>query len=832
MPPQLSSQPFLTLQFITQRLAATPPWQLPHIVPYLASTLISCEKIIQNRPASGQTSETSEAGVVVHKLKTQISTLLHEKNPQSKWASVILIKAIIEIGGEEILRVSGAWVRGLLGILGRPDPDSTKELCIITLTRIFLLTQDHPSLIREITTPSLPGFITSCLKVLKAGFSSRERAKGNGFHSLSVTTLQALCELVPHHHTVFRPFLAQTTALVLQLIAPTPSSLEERLDGNNSAVTTSIAESSRRLFVLMNTCAPKNTSGEEWNKSLRAMINTMHRTADLVFRAVVEDWEPSTTLRLDPNHVNDFSRIVGDTEQNPLGLPSWRGINAGMERLDGILKTLQVYLNTPTPSTVNIPIGTIVDAVTRVLSVTSPLSESRDRSNGSVQTNPEIGRDEREGLWTALPNIHISALALLLALSSRLNYGSAALCHNVLEQALWIFEREHNDSNIRRIVYDLVSKILSLVGYSLPKSVAPLLSGCTRTCCEDILPPMNSPIPKMSDPDESKKGAKNRQSISADSYLKAPSTQLKISDTPTAVQISAAKLLPLAIAYTSRRLFPFALQAQIDRTAILTNNKQAMLASVLNPPLKRPGVRTMSSIMPFLARQFPDLLEVEALLRPRMPVLQDRKEDGNAIPDVDEEVGREDDDTALYGKGIENAPFPDVRGMLESDSLLAQESNSFTSRAAAATNAPISIEPSLEKPLPESQESISSIPSKKRNRDPFPSDRKSPDLETVQVLNSRALQNVDLAPNKRARFASDDVVSRNRGDEAHTYQPDTPTSKNLTAPPATAGLSSVAGPAPILQRNEERDSDDSDSFEIPPIDTGMDTGEEDDTGDE
>lgn len=820
MPPQLSSQPLITLRVITQRLAAAPTWQLPHVVPYLASTLLSCENIIRITQAPGQAKDVSEAAVLVHKLKTQISTLLQEKNPQSRWASVILIKAIVEIGGEEILRASSAWVRGLLGILGRPDSDATKELCIITLTRIFLLTQDHPSIVREITTPSLPGFITSCLNILTAGFSSKEKAKGNRFHSLSITILQALCELVPHHPTVFRPFLSQTTALVLQLIAPTPSNLDKRQDGNTSAITTSVAESSRRLFVLMNACAPKNTSGEEWTKSFRAIINSLHRTVDLVFRAVIEDWDPSTRLRPDTNQVKDFSKVVGDTEQNPLGLSSWKGVYAGMERLDGILQTLQVFLNTPTSSTVNIPIGTILDAVIRVLSVIPPSSESGGRSNGGIQINAEIGRDEREGLWTTLPKVHISALQLLLVMISRLSYGSAALCHSVLEHALWVFEREHSDSDIRRTIYDLVSKILSLVGYSVPKSVAPLLSSCMRTCCEDILPPKNTPLSRESNSTKTKKGGNNRPSISADSYLKAPTTKSKSSDTPTAVQISAAKLLPLAITYTSRRLFHFELQAQIDRTAILTNNKEAMLASVLNPPLKRPGARTMSSIMPFLARQFPDLLEVEALLRPRMPVLRDRKEDGCIFSDVDDEVGRGEDDAISYENREQNASFADGRRIFEED-LLAQETNSFTNGAVAEINPPLLAEPSLGGTLvSESQETTPPILSKKRDRDPFSSDGNSRDSESVQTSNAPAFQSVDLVHNKRARVESESDI---RDDEAGTNQLDTSTSKNPTAP---------AEPSSSAPNPQAGDSDDSDSFEIPPIDTRMDTDEEDDFDDE
>lgn len=56
--------------------------------------------------------------MLVHKLKSQLSALLQEKAVEARWAAAVLIKASVEVGGWEVLRGSGAWVRGLLGLLG------------------------------------------------------------------------------------------------------------------------------------------------------------------------------------------------------------------------------------------------------------------------------------------------------------------------------------------------------------------------------------------------------------------------------------------------------------------------------------------------------------------------------------------------------------------------------------------------------------------------------------------------------------------------------------------------------------------------------------------
>jgi pre-rRNA-processing protein RIX1 len=80
-------------------------------------------------------------------------------------------------------------------------------------------------------------------------------------------------------------------------------------------------------------------------------------------------------------------------------------------------------------------------------------------------------------------------------------------------------------------------------------------------------------------------------------------------------------------------------RAEIDRTIILTANKDAMLASVLNPIPAAKGRGAGSSLIPFLVRGYSDEMEVEALVRPRMPVLMTAPElDAYAEMEEDEEA--------------------------------------------------------------------------------------------------------------------------------------------------------------------------------------------------
>lgn len=55
--------------------------------------------------------------MLVHKLKTIITTLLNGKSAAGRFTGVTLVKAVVDVGGWECLRESGPWVRSLLSIL-------------------------------------------------------------------------------------------------------------------------------------------------------------------------------------------------------------------------------------------------------------------------------------------------------------------------------------------------------------------------------------------------------------------------------------------------------------------------------------------------------------------------------------------------------------------------------------------------------------------------------------------------------------------------------------------------------------------------------------------
>jgi pre-rRNA-processing protein RIX1 len=546
----------------------------------------------------------------------------------------------MEVGGWETLQKSLPWVRGLLGFLNKPDPPSSKKLCIITLTRIFLLTREYPTLIREITTPSLPTFLQSCLQIVNS-------------KNVTPTLLQIILEsfnaLLPRHPTIFRSYLKQLHPLLARLIAPTPSSKinQEQESGTRFGASSDITAAARQLYVQLPCCAPKGASSEEWAKSLKATVNNAHQAADRVFRAVLEDWQ--STSRESPSvNSHTLDDEVQDLEPDN-GLPSWSGIFAGSERLNGLLRMVKEYLENPTSNPVYLSIGMVVDLVSRMLAITVPASSSKNFEN-TVRMNAQVSREERENLWLLLPDTHVAAIEVLLALAHRSQSSTLALDPIIVDQLVWVFGAEKDAASIRTACYTATAALLKRSGVTLPKSTIDSLVPLIRACCEDLVPSDTTTAPAKQTPGQAKANGNTQPqaTANADTFLNSS----KITEDPAAafagLKEAAYNLLPVLLADICAQHLSDSIRARLDRTAILTQHKDAMVASVLNPPPSKKFGKPAASILPLMARSFPAEKDVEGMLRPRMPVIrlggQDvEMEDGDEdMEDEEEQVEEEE----------------------------------------------------------------------------------------------------------------------------------------------------------------------------------------------
>ena len=505
----------------------------------------------------------------------------------------------------------------------------------MTLTRVFLLTHDHQSLVREITTPSLSSFITAALNAAAPLMSSQNPQVTVGESPLLLVVLQAFCELIVLHPNSFRPFAQQIQRLVLPLIAPAPSNVGS--EGAINSITQSVTQASQRLFVLLSVCAPKNAAAEDWSGSLHNVILSAQRTTDRLFRGVIEEWRP----RAEKSDLADLAidEVICDRGPQPLALPGWIGVYAGIERLNGLLGALQAFLSYRTSMAVTLPASKIVSLADRILSVVQSGSAS------GLRMRSDITRDEREGLDVALPQLHESTIQVLSSLMSRMGSAYASILQSTVDQVLWVLDNQYTSDKVRKASYVFLSQVLSRWGPTLPYSCAKSVSRCARLCCEDLLPESRTPVGEIQP--SASKGMKQSNghpsSTSSDSYLSASPKTVTTSATSINVKVAAEVLLPLTLTNLRQGYLSAVVRDAVDRTAILTENRTAMVASVMNPSIKTKGSQPATSILPMLARAHNGHLECEALLRPQMPLMpMQNGSSGETLTDEEEEAGQQE----------------------------------------------------------------------------------------------------------------------------------------------------------------------------------------------
>lgn len=183
----------------------------------------------------------------------------------------------------------------------------------------------------------------------------------------------------------------------------------------------------------------------------------------------------------------------------------------------------------------------------------------------------------------------------------------------------------------------------------MPKISVNSLDKAVQSCCRDILSASGHAGPKRTEKQESKrptssKPSSAKPSTNADAYLNTQSKSAAAAAAADASTIhiteTASILLPLFLSHLPQQHLKQTLRALIDRTAVLSHHKDAMISSVLNPYRTKTG-KTLASVFPFLARDFPRDQSVE--------VLRSNLRTG-AVTTIAEANGNGDDDEELLGR--------------------------------------------------------------------------------------------------------------------------------------------------------------------------------------
>ncbi|KAI1743785.1 rRNA processing/ribosome biogenesis-domain-containing protein [Xylaria scruposa] len=590
LPPELRS--------ICRRLTSTKSERLPSLLPVLLKDVARCREIL-SRPSEPKTSEGSpEATILVHSLKTQINTLLNGRTSQGRFVGAALVKAVVENGGWECLRTSEPWVRGLISIIQKKDPTVTKELCVVSITKIFTLMHEYPTLIREIVTPNLSGFAKACLQILKPPASSKV---GKAPFGLVEAIFEAMSTLIPLYPTTLREFAGKLKTEARPYLVPTIS--------DNVLVPTTLQVSSRRLAIRLHMTAAKGGDSTEWTKHIEELVKALHSTADQVFRTVQETWESMIGYKPQPVNIDiEPQGGGGDSDQ----LPRWVGVQAGGERIIGLLDFISEYLHCRTRVAVTVPITALVDITSRISSIRLP---SPGKEKIDLGTNPAISKEERDEFWTLFPDIQVAAMRMHLAMVQRLGENYLPIAQETLDQILRVFKSVYRLPQARTTIFMLVKDILHLCGPTLPKFTVESLGLLMKCCCRDVLGAAGYlPKPKLQSSSTLQNGQKSKTiSQNADAFLPSRSQDDTMSVSLSVEHLSAAEaLLTTLFSHLSQQHIPSSLRSQMLRSAILSRNRDAQVASILHPARDRSG-RTPQVILPYLTQQFPQDESVEVL---------------------------------------------------------------------------------------------------------------------------------------------------------------------------------------------------------------------------
>ncbi|GAO50074.1 hypothetical protein SAICODRAFT_70258 [Saitoella complicata NRRL Y-17804] len=416
---------------------------LPTNLPGILETLIS------QRPLASEARDQEEYAATLHKWTTRLTSLVQAKSAGVRWAGVCLIKATLEQSWDCVLSHGATWSRLLIAILGRPEPPVLLERTIVTLKALFRLTRGKPALIRDITTPALPGYFASLVALCSNDY-------------LLQTGLGALHETLTEHPTTFRPFAGKLTSVCLAI-----------LDGSRQA-SPKVEMTAAKCFASLYLCAPKNGSADEWRKGLLAVVGEAHVTLDALFRFVDEDRD-------------------GITNPGGMGMPELptahaSAVVAGGRRFAVLIKLLEVFLSLGRKMEVRVPVGVLVDLFTRVTDI---------KFNALLK--PATDKNEQGLLFSHLPSLHIATVKFAHTLIRVLAHNFLPHFDSFVTQASGLLQSTTNEE-LRQAIYEALDACTTLFGAGTSNAkvsntpITAILSDLTRLAPPSARTPVEDAI--------------------------------------------------------------------------------------------------------------------------------------------------------------------------------------------------------------------------------------------------------------------------------------------------------------------------------------------------
>jgi pre-rRNA-processing protein RIX1 len=455
------------------------------------------------------------------------------------------------------------------------------------LTKTFILAKSFPTFLRETITQSATQYISLAVNILqKITITPLE----GEYHA---AILDSLIRLLPSFPTLFRTHEANILAQIQPLLL-TPSS-------KLPTYQRSLKTLSQKLYIFLHYCASKGQAPKVWESRLEQVINRLRQAIDRALSIVDEgDGTRRSTSKSSSNGVSP----------SPFALSLDTLPGDAIDIIIDLLQFIGKFMSNQTSASVTIPVSELMDLCNKLFMTTSQTILGRNTAAIGGQSSYST---EKQRLVTSLPCLHSEAIKLANELISAGGIGYYPQIHTYLRALIWVFDADCQDETLRDTVYSAISLVLQVAGPSLSRKQVELLLPIINNCCDDLLENLgNSRLDNQA--------LKSRPKTLTIDMKEGGTLGVGGTLVPTPkTSTEACALLPLILCSVRSETLSAASRARLDQTAVLTQNKNALLSSVLYPPALG-GASSRSSIIPHLARLFSGSIEAEGLVRPRLPV--------------------------------------------------------------------------------------------------------------------------------------------------------------------------------------------------------------------
>ncbi|KAJ1951278.1 hypothetical protein EC988_004089 [Linderina pennispora] len=283
----------------------------------------------------------------VHKWLTRINSLATGKTSESRLAGVLLMKYTAEQSPKIFVENASKWMASLLAILGKSEVDPVYEATMETLVGFLDVVREVPELQRDVAAAQVPRVNQTVLAL----------AEKNS--ELVNPIMEVLMCSVNWFPTLFRPSIDKTVKLCLKY-----------LTGETVRRSPETMKRAASCFASVCQAGGKMTVEERWFEYMQLTMGTI-------------DWCIDHIMCVDAGARESERREFGDLPK--LSGDFMASIPQAVDRITGMVELFTALLTRPTSANIAVPIELIVETISRLAFVPLRIANAKtDRAEYSL----------------------------------------------------------------------------------------------------------------------------------------------------------------------------------------------------------------------------------------------------------------------------------------------------------------------------------------------------------------------------------------------------------------------------------------------------------------